>query len=135
MISKKTHNGDKPTVLIVDDDRDFAEAAAALIEDLAAVAVANDGTGALRMAKTLRPAVVVLDVNLPDINGFRICRVLRDSSDFTGKIIMLTVRSASDDLKLGAGAGADEYVQKPISNEEFVVKVSNMLERYRTETK
>jgi DNA-binding response OmpR family regulator len=135
MTSKKTHNGDRPTVLIVDDDRDFAEAAAALIEDLAAVAVANDGTGALRMAKTLRPAVVVLDVNLPDINGFRICRILRDSSDFTGKIIMLTVRSASGDLKLGAGAGADEYVQKPISNEEFVVKVSNMLERSRTETK
>ncbi|PKN01389.1 MAG: hypothetical protein CVU77_05485 [Elusimicrobia bacterium HGW-Elusimicrobia-1] len=132
---KKTHNGDRPTVLIVDDDRDFAEAAAALIEDLADVAVANDGTGALRMAKTLRPAVVVLDVNLPDINGFRICRGLRDSSDFSGKIIMLTVRSASGDLKLGVGAGADEYVQKPISNEEFVVKVSNMLERYRTETK
>ncbi|MDI6757934.1 MAG: response regulator [Endomicrobiia bacterium] len=120
------HAGRK-TVLIVDDDRDFAASAAALIEDIAVVALAHDGTSALRMAKKLRASLVILDVNLPDINGFRICRNLRDEPDFHGKIIMLTVRQEPGDLKLGAGAGADGYVQKPISNDEFVGKVREIL--------
>ena len=125
----------KRTVLVVDDEKDLRELVAFhLAQDGYAVSEAENGTEALRSAAGERPALVILDVMLPDVDGLEICRRLRaDPATATVPIIMLTARAGEVDRVLGLEMGADDYVVKPFSPRELVARVHAVLRRTRGE--
>ena len=120
----------KATVLIVEDDpRTSASVALYLRHAGYEVAQAADGAAALEAAAALRPDLVVLDLMLPGLDGFEVCRTLRAASRVP--VIMLTARSLEDDKLRGLDSGADDYVTKPFSPRELVARVTAVLRRTR----
>ena len=103
-----------PVILIVEDSPTQAQELAAHIFDRGLEAViASDGPQALRMVDAFRPAVIVLDVNLPTMTGYQVCdRLKRDPSTADIPIIMLTSADRSEDIQTGYRAGADAYIPK-----------------------
>jgi DNA-binding response OmpR family regulator len=117
-------------VLIVEDDRNTSSLVATYLErEGFATRVAHDGGEALRMARRHLPVLVVLDVMLPGVDGWEVCRELRKFSDVP--ILMLTAREAEIDRVLGLSLGADDYVVKPFSPRELVERVKAILRRAR----
>jgi len=109
-------------VLIVDDDIKTVDLVKLyLTRDGYGVLTAYDGVEALRLARESRPDLIVLDLMLPDIDGFEVCRILRQESDVP--VIMLTARSTDQDKLTGLGLGADDYVTKPFSPKELAARV------------
>jgi two-component system OmpR family response regulator len=92
------------------------------------VTVAGSGFAALDAAATAAPDLVVLDVMLPDIDGFEVCRRLRDARDFV-PVIFLSARDSEDDRVRGFVRGGDDYVTKPFSLEELTLRISALLRR------
>lgn len=121
-------------ILIVEDDRNTAALVAAYLqrEGFRTIAV-YDGLAALAKARQNPPLLVILDLMLPGIDGWEICRRLRRHSDVP--IVMLTAREAEMDRVLGLSLGADDYVVKPFSPRELVERVKAILRRVRTETR
>ena len=116
------------TVLVVDDDPNVVELARLYLErDGFRVLSALDGDRGLTLAREERPALVVLDVMLPRLNGLDVCRVLRQDS--TVPIIMLTARVEEEDRLTGLDLGADDYVTKPFSPRELAARVRAVLRR------
>ncbi|MEV6673374.1 response regulator transcription factor [Streptomyces sp. NPDC051162] len=115
-------------VLVVDDDPTVAEVVAGYL-DRAGLAVdrAADGPGALEKAAAFRPDLVVLDLMLPGMDGLEVCRRLRAAGPVA--VIMLTARGDEDDRILGLELGADDYVTKPFSPRELVLRVESVLRR------
>lgn len=112
-----------PRVLIVDDEPGIARVVHdELVFEGFTVKEAADGLDGLRQAREWRPAVVLLDVMLPAMNGFDVCRELRRDLPRTW-IIMLTVRGQEPDRVRGLELGADDYVTKPFSLRELVARV------------
>lgn len=103
------------TALIVEDDLDQAELVAELIQTRDfRPRIARNGREGLRMARALRPAIVLLDLMLPDVDGFDVCRRLRsDSRTLTTPIVMVTACNGPADRKRGFRVGANAYVTKP----------------------
>jgi two-component system OmpR family response regulator len=95
------------------------------------VATAGTGTAALESASKAPPDVVVLDVMLPDIDGFEVCRRLRADGDFV-PVIFLTARDAEEDRVTGFIRGGDDYVTKPFSLEELTLRISALLRRTKS---
>jgi len=115
-------------VLIVDDDIKTVDLVKLyLTRDGYGVLTAYDGIEALRLARESHPDLIVLDLMLPDMDGFEVCRVLRQESDVP--IIMLTARSTDQDKLTGLGLGADDYVTKPFSPKELAARVQAVLRR------
>ena len=110
-------------VLVVDDDPTVRGVLTTLLGfDGVEISTADDGPSALAMAQRLRPDIVLLDVNLPGMDGFDVCRELKDRA--TGeRIVMLTGRSTSDDKLRGVAAGADAFLTKPFSPLELIETV------------
>src|SRR5262245_51971928 len=118
------------TVLIVDDEPRIAQIAGDYLRHAGFdVLVAATGATALARARAERPALVVLDLRLPDMDGIRVARELRRDSDVP--IVMLTARAEESDRLLGLDAGADDYVVKPFSPRELVARVRAVLRRTR----
>jgi len=121
----------KTRILVVDDEPDALE----LIEvNLKAagfeVVSAANGRVALEKARATMPALVLLDVMLPEVDGLEVCKNLRrDSKTATIPIIMLTARAAELDRVLGLELGADDYVTKPFSPRELILRIKNLLKR------
>jgi len=121
----------KAKILVVDDEPDALE----LIEvNLKAagyeVLSAPDGHKALEKARTLLPALILLDVMLPEVDGLEVCKALRrDPKTASIPIIMLTARAAEIDRVVGLELGADDYVTKPFSPRELVLRIKNLLKR------
>ncbi len=121
--------------LVVDDDRVLADLVAfALRHQGFEVVQAHDGEAALRRWTEEQPELVVLDVNLPKIDGFTVCRRIRAQADDAAAmghpaIIMLTVRSEEDDLVRGLELGADDYIAKPFSPRQLVARAHAVLRR------
>ena len=119
----------KPKILVVDDEPDLLE----LLEVnlLAAgfiVLFARDGTEALRKAQEKEPDLILLDVVLPGMDGLEVCRRLRQDAETSCiPILMLTARADEIDRVLGLELGADDYVTKPFSVREVVLRVKNLL--------
>ncbi|GGO94998.1 response regulator transcription factor [Wenjunlia tyrosinilytica] len=115
-------------VLVVDDDPTVAEVVASYL-DRAGFTVdrAADGPAALARAAAERPDLVVLDLMLPGLDGLEVCRKLRDEGPVA--VIMLTARADEDDRVLGLEVGADDYVTKPFSPRELVLRVESVLRR------
>lgn len=115
-------------VLVVDDEAPLRQLVAAyLAGEGHEVREAADGVGALAIAESFAPDLVVLDLGLPGLDGLEVCRRLRDVSDCY--IVMVTARDDEADLLRGLSAGADDYLTKPFSPREFVARVRARLRR------
>jgi DNA-binding response OmpR family regulator len=118
------------TVLVVEDEENILEALRYNLErEGYVVYTASDGEDGLNLARSSKPDLVILDVMLPKMDGFEICRILRGEMDVP--IIMLTARGEEVDRVVGLELGADDYVTKPFSMREFMVRVRNMLRRVK----
>ena len=121
----------KPRILVVDDEADAVE----LVEfNLKAagldVTSAEDGQMALKKARALLPDLIVLDLMLPEVDGLEVCKILRRDPATSGiPILMLTAKAAEIDRVLGLELGADDYVTKPFSPRELVLRVKRLLGR------
>src|SRR3990172_4306805 len=121
------------TVLIVEDDKKTASLISLYLErEGFRTVTAYDGQQALELARQVHPAFVILDLMLPLIDGWEVCRRLRQSSDVP--ILMLTARGEEVDRVSGLTLGADDYVVKPFSPRELVARVKAILRRGRQET-
>ncbi|HDH09321.1 MAG TPA: response regulator transcription factor [Chloroflexi bacterium] len=122
------------TILVVDDEKNIVELARLYLEDAGyVVESAYDGAEALAKIRSLRPALVVLDLMLPKIDGWEVCRRVRATSDVP--IIMLTARSEDVDKIVGLELGADDYLTKPFNPRELVARVRAVLRRYERAAK
>ena len=115
-------------VLVVEDESNIASFVAMYLKKAGfGVTVAANGEEALRRAKTDSPAIVLLDLNLPDVDGIDVCRELRQSLDVP--ILMLTARDDDVDKIIGLEVGADDYLTKPFNPRELVARVKSILRR------
>jgi DNA-binding response OmpR family regulator len=121
----------KPKVLVVDDEPDALEVLGFKLKEAGYVPLfAKDGTRALAMARDERPALIVLDLMLPEVDGLEVCKILRrDATTAAIPILMLTARAAEMDRVLGLELGADDYVTKPFSPRELVLRIKKLLSR------
>ena len=119
---------DPAVVLVVDDDHTVAEVVVTYLERAGLRAVhVDDGSSALATFEAESPDLVVLDLMLPDLDGLEVCRRLRATSDVP--VIMLTALGDEVDRVLGLEVGADDYVTKPFSPRELVLRVQSVLRR------
>jgi two-component system, OmpR family, response regulator len=126
-----TGNDRIPHVLVVDDEPNIRELVqVALKFHGCAVSTAASGTDALRQADAAHPDLIVLDVVLPDLDGFEVCRRLRAGGNEV-PVIFLTARDTSSDTVTGLALGGDDYVTKPFSVEALVARVRAVLRRAR----
>jgi two-component system alkaline phosphatase synthesis response regulator PhoP len=117
------------SILIVDDEPNIQELARLYLEKEGyRVDTAGTGRDALAKLETAKPALVILDIMLPDTDGFEICREIRRKSEVP--ILMLTARKDDIDKILGLELGADDYLTKPFNPRELVARVKAVLRRY-----
>jgi two-component system alkaline phosphatase synthesis response regulator PhoP len=118
------------TILIVDDEPPIVDLIASYLRaDGFNVHTAQDGPTALAQARAVRPDLIVLDVMLPGMDGLEVCR--RIQQEFDVYVLMLTARAEEIDKIVGLSVGADDYLTKPFSPRELVVRVKAILRRSR----
>jgi two-component system phosphate regulon response regulator PhoB len=127
----------KPKILVVDDEPEAVELLEFNLKQAGyVVSTAGDGAEALKRARSQTPDMIVLDVMLPEMDGFEICKSLRlDSSTAKIPIIMLTAKAAEIDRVLGLELGADDYLTKPFSPRELLLRIKKILGRGQSEEK
>jgi len=119
-------------VLVIDDDEQLGAALRrALAYEGYQVSLARDGSAGLRQAREEEPDLVVLDVLMPGLDGFEVCRRLRAGGDVP--VLMLTARDDVADRVLGLDAGADDYLAKPFAVDEFLARIRALLRRRATD--
>jgi two-component system OmpR family response regulator len=115
-------------VLLVEDDRTLLDVLKYnLTKEGHDVITASDGVEALDVARDNKPDLIVLDVMLPKLDGFEVCRILR--REMTVPILMLTAKASETDKVVGLELGADDYMTKPFSMREFLARIRAMLRR------
>jgi two-component system, OmpR family, alkaline phosphatase synthesis response regulator PhoP len=116
-------------ILIAEDEPNIVISLEFLLKEAGyEVAIARDGSQALSLAGTLRPDLIVLDVMLPALNGFDVCRRIRGSRVAKNtKVLMLTARGRESEVARGMSAGADAYMTKPFANRELMKVVAKLL--------
>lgn len=121
----------KQKILVVDDEPEAVELVEFNLKQAGFdVVTAADGEEALQKAKQQLPALVVLDLMLPEIDGLEVCKLLRrDSTTAKVPILMLTAKAGEIDRVLGLELGADDYVTKPFSPRELVLRIKKILQR------
>lgn len=120
----------KQKILIVDDDNNIAELISLyLTKECFETMIVNDGESALSTFETFMPNMVLLDLMLPGIDGYQVCRELR--SKYSTPIIMLSAKGEVFDKVLGLELGADDYMEKPFDAKELVARVKAVLRRYK----
>lgn len=120
-------------VLVVDDEIDVLDLVSWSLRHAGYdVTLATNGLDAIDFARSLKPDLIILDLMLPEVHGFDVCDVLRkDRMTATIPILMLTAWASESARVLGLQAGADDYVTKPFSPRELVLRVNRLLERSR----
>ena len=123
----------KARILVVDDEPEAVELVEFNLKQAGyEVVAAADGAEALKKVRESPPGLVVLDLMLPEMDGLEVCRLLRrDPATATIPIIMLTAKAAEIDRVLGLELGADDYLTKPFSPRELVLRVKKILQRGR----
>ncbi len=115
-------------ILIVDDDENICELLRLYLEkDGFETVVANDGEQAVKYASLHNPDLILLDIMLPKLDGWQVCREIRKTSDTP--IIMLTAKGETFDKILGLELGADDYVSKPFDTKEVIARIKAVLRR------
>ncbi len=109
-------------ILIVDDEEDIVESLSFMLQTQGYETIcAYDGEEGLKLAKEENPDLIMLDVMMPKINGYKICRLLKYDAKYKNiPIIMLTARSQESDKAIGEETGADEYITKPFEFNEVL---------------
>jgi len=117
------------TILVVDDNRDNVEILRAFLESRGyRVVVAPDGKTALAKLEENRPELVLLDVMMPGMDGWQVCRTIKNHPDFgSTRVMMVTAKGGFEDKVEGMRSGADDYVVKPIDLHELAEKVKRNL--------
>ena len=124
---KATHSP-KYRILVVDDDKDIVQTIKGNLElDGYEVLTALDGRTCLQLAREQRPDLIILDLNLPDLDGIKACQIMRREFDFP--IIMLTARDGVADKVLGLECGADDYIVKPFNFLELSARIKSIFKR------
>jgi two-component system phosphate regulon response regulator PhoB len=121
----------KPKILVVDDEPEVVELAGFNLKQAGfEVLSAADGSEAVRKARSLLPSLIVLDVMMPELDGFEVCKMLRrDPATAAIPILMLTAKAAEMDRVLGLELGADDYLVKPFSPRELILRIRKILKR------
>jgi len=121
----------KAKILLVDDEPDALEVLSYSLKSAGCTTLlAQDGARALAIAKAERPDLIVLDLMLPEVDGLEVCKILRRTPATAGiPIIMLTARAAEMDRVIGLELGADDYVVKPFSPRELVIRIRKLIAR------
>lgn len=120
----------KQKILIVDDDNNIAELISLyLTKECYDTKIVNDGEQALIAFEHYKPNMLLLDLMLPDIDGYQVCREIRAKSDVP--IIMLSAKGEVFDKVLGLELGADDYILKPFDSKELVARVKAVLRRFQ----
>ena len=120
----------KQKILIVDDDKNIAELISLyLMKECFDTEIVNDGESALSKIPVFEPDLILLDIMLPGIDGYQVCREVR--AKYTTPIIMLSAKGEVFDKVLGLELGADDYIEKPFESKEMVARVKAVLRRYR----
>jgi two-component system OmpR family response regulator len=115
-------------ILVVEDDQTLLDVLKYnLAKEGYAVVTATDGVQALDVARIEKPDLIALDIMLPKLDGFEVCRILR--TEMTAPILMLTARAEETDKVVGLELGADDYMTKPFSMREFLARIRAMLRR------
>ncbi len=120
-------------ILVVDDEKKFVNVLRAYLEQAGfGVVIASDGKNALAVFRREKPNLILLDLNLPEMDGLDVARIIRKES--SAPIIMLTARVEETDRLIGLELGADDYITKPFSPREVVARVRAVLRRVEGET-
>ena len=123
----------KQKILIVDDDNNIAELISLyLTKECFETKIVNDGESALLAMDSFAPNLILLDLMLPGIDGYQVCREVRSKS--STPIIMLSAKGEVFDKVLGLELGADDYIEKPFDSKELVARVKAVLRRYKPAT-
>ena len=121
----------KQKILIVDDDNNIAELISLyLTKECFETMIVGDGESALSAVDIFPPNLILLDLMLPGIDGYQVCREVRSKSNIP--IIMLSAKGEIFDKVLGLELGADDYMEKPFDSKELVARVKAVLRRYKT---
>jgi DNA-binding response OmpR family regulator len=122
---------EKTKILIVDDERDIATALSIRLKASGyEVIIANDGLSGLDMARKQNPDLLLLDVMLPKLDGFKLCRILKFDEKYKHiPVIMITAKVSENDKKIGGEVGADAYITKPFVPEELLSKIREILSK------
>jgi len=123
----------KPRILVVDDEPDALEVLGFKLKEAGYLPIfAKDGARAIIATRDERPALIVLDLMLPEVDGLEVCKILRrDLATSMIPIIMLTAKAAEMDRVIGLELGADDYVTKPFSPRELVLRIKKLLARVK----
>jgi two-component system phosphate regulon response regulator PhoB len=121
----------RPKILVVEDEPEAVELVEFNLKQAGFVVIsATDGAAALKKARSESPALVILDLMLPEMDGLDVCKSLRrDVATAKIPIIMLTAKAAELDRVLGLELGADDYITKPFSTRELILRVKKLLNR------
>ncbi|OQX84409.1 MAG: two-component system response regulator [Candidatus Latescibacteria bacterium 4484_7] len=122
-------------ILVIEDSRMISQLIKTQLESRGfECETVADGLEGLKTAKATKPDLIVLDVMLPSMNGFKICRLLKFDRRYRDiPIIMLTTRSDAKDVRLGKSTGADLYMTKPFETEELVANINRLLSKVEEE--
>jgi two-component system, OmpR family, alkaline phosphatase synthesis response regulator PhoP len=116
-------------ILIVDDEPNIVLSLDYLVRKNGFIPfIARNGTEALQIARTEIPDLVILDIMMPDIDGYEVCRILRSEEVFSNtKIIFLSAKSSKDDIEKGLSLGANLYITKPFSTKQIMQEVLKLI--------
>jgi len=120
---------DTKRILVVDDEEDIVKLVKMYLEHHRyEVIIANDGQEGLEKAKTEKPDLIVLDLMLPKISGYKVCGLLKKDARYAKTpVILFTAKAQEKDIKLGQEVGADAYITKPFEPEILLVKIKELL--------
>ncbi|MFV1967966.1 MAG: response regulator transcription factor [Pirellulaceae bacterium] len=117
-------------ILVVDDEENIAHSLNFLMEKIGySVRIAADGEEAIEAIEDARPDLILLDINMPRMNGYQVCEMVRADPEWKDiLIVMLTAKGRDIEREKGLAVGADDYITKPFSTQEVIDKVREMLE-------
>ena len=115
-------------ILVVDDEREIRTVVKSILElEGYAVVTAVNGRSALAMVEEHQPDLVILDITMPDLDGFMVLELIRQKSKIP--VIMLSARNDASDMQIALELGADDYIRKPFSNKELLARIQAQFRR------
>ncbi len=116
-------------ILIADDNEHIRESLASILEDEGyALSIAKNGAEALRKAREVSPDILILDVMMPEMNGYEVCQTIKSDPDLRKTfVLMLSAKGQETEREQGKEVGADEYFVKPFNPSELVARIKNVL--------
>lgn len=122
---------ENPSILVIDDNPADLKLVSSILENQGYhVFSSNEAPAGIEMAMSIRPDLIILDVMMPIINGYNICRLIKDQKEYAHiPILLLTSRTTDDDQRIGLEAGADAYIIKPFETQRLLDTVKKFLHR------